>query len=382
MNASAITKQKSYPADYPQDAINILQAMELQGGNIHLVGSMSLRSQQYAGDYDGYEIVNHKGSIPIVVNELVNDFQTMIDNLRRLPNVYIGDIKSGVIDDWRVIPRTAKVNDDKIKGYNSSECRNKVQSLLQCNIISQDEAKEALGLLKDNPTVPEFLMAKKLIKFHTIRWTVLEVLKNQKQLRNGTSITLQDTFQTKGITKVDVIGLVNNNRYTDFSVIYEFRCNGKTLNPEPVNIRSSLEEDILAYLAEGNYFKVLKRGFALAKLLDDSKTIIKLNPVLNSDLGRLYNIVSDIDTLIRLLDEPNVKLDRIQFEIDQFKQRLSNIYTIKDYLKKDDKIVKQIKYILTLSKEKLKVALERLSKELDSILQNNSRPIVEELRLG
>lgn len=194
---------------------------------------------------------------------------------------------------------------------------------------------------------------------------------------------MEQAFHTPGITKLDVIGLVANNRFTDFSVIYEFRCNGKVLNPEPIEIRASLEESILAYLAEGNYFKVLKRIFALSKLLNDKKALEELTPILNSDLGRLYHIVGDIGTLINLLDEhKRVPLALIRFEIDQFISRLSNIYTLKDYLAKDDQIIGNIKRILKLPESRLKGELEKLKEELDSILQKNSKPIVEAFRKG
>jgi hypothetical protein len=376
---SDILRAKEYPTNYPSDAINILDAMSM-GDNIHLVGSMSLRSQQYAGDYDGYEVVSKRGVVKKVLVELRERFQSNIQKLRNMKNVYIGDMKIGVIDAWRVIPRTALVRGNKIEGYNAVACRSSVDELLKSNVITQLEAKEAHALLKDQPTVPEFLMAKDKIKFHVLRWTVAEAMANHKQLRGGGSITLEQAFHTPGITKVDVIGLVQNNRFTDFSVIYEFKCNGKVLNPEPVNIRVSLEENILAYLAEGNYFKVLKRLFALAKFVGDNKTIKELNEVLNSDLGRLYHIVGDMDTLLALLSSNKPPIAPIRFEIDQFIQRLSTIYTLDAYLKKDDDIVGEIRRILKMPEHRIAAPLEKLRNELDDILQQYAKPIVKRLR--
>lgn len=377
-----VLRTKDYPSDYPTDAIAILDAMSMDT-KMTLVGSMSLRSQQYAGDYDGYEVVDMKGKTEQCLVKLRQRFQSNIKELRSMPNVFIGDIKAGVVDAWRVIPRTAMVRNEKIEGYNATACRRVVDDLLKSKVITPTEAKEAHALLKDQPSVPEFLLAKDKIKFHILRWSVPEVLANYKELRGGGHITLEQAFHTPGITKLDVIGLVANNRFTDFSVIYEFRCNGKVLNPEPIEIRASLEESILAYLAEGNYFKVLKRIFALSKLLNDKKALEELTPILNSDLGRLYHIVGDIGTLINLLDEhKRVPLALIRFEIDQFISRLSNIYTLKDYLAKDDQIIGNIKRILKLPESRLKGELEKLKEELDSILQKNSKPIVEAFRKG
>lgn len=375
--ATAILRTKQYPSDYPSDAVQILDAMSLDN-NLTLVGSMSLRSQQYSGDYDGYEVVNSKGETQECLRKFRSAFQNTIKKLRGMPNTFIGDIKGGVVSDWRIINSNTYIGEDKLYNYNAVECRKKIDELLASKVLTNLEAKEAYSLIKDKPTIPEFLLAKEKLKYHIVRWSVPEVLANYKKLRDGRVFTLEEAFHTDGITKLDVIGLVANSRFTDFSVIYQFRCNGRILNPEPLNIRRSLEESILAYKQEGNYFKVLKRIFALAKLLKDDKLIVELNPILNSDLGRLYHIVSDIGTLINLLDEHNkVPLNIIRFEIDQFISRLSNIYELKDYLKKDDQIVGTIKNILKMPHSRMKVALEKLHKELDSILQTNSKPIVE-----
>ena len=377
MATTSVLEVKDYPEDYPSDAVAILDAMSM-GKDLALVGSMSLRSQQYAGDYDGYEIVKMKGNVNTVLTELRKRFQSNIKKLRVMPNVYIGDIKAGVVDAWRVIPRTALIIDGKVQGYNATHSRSIVDKLLKDKIISEKEADDTYELLKDQPTVQELLVMKGKIKFHVVRWSVPEVLANKKKLRDGSIMTLEQAFHTPGISKLDVIGLVQNNRFTDFSVIYQFRCNGKILNPEPINMKQSLEESILAYMADGKYFKVLKRIFALSKLTKDTEVVEKLTPILNSDLGRIYHISGDIGTLISLLSShKRVPLKIIRFEIDQFIQRLSNIYVLKDYLKKDDKIIGEVRRILKLPVSKMIPALEKLGDELDSILQKYSKPIVE-----
>ncbi len=377
-----LLQTKDYPRDYPSDAVKILDTMSMDDG-LFLVGSMSLRSQQYAGDYDGYEIVEKKGKVSNVLSELRQKFQSNIKALRALPNVFIGDIKAGVIEDWRVIPQSARIHNDKIEGYNATSLRKKVDTLLSQKIITEQEAKEAHSLIKDKPTQCEFLLAKQSIKFQVLRWTVSEVLSNQKRLRDGRMITLEEAFHTNGITKLDVMALVQQNRFTDFSVIYEFHCNGKVLNPEPIQIKSSLEESLIAYLCEGNYFKALKRLFALAKYHNHLPMVSHLTPILNSDLGRLYLIVGDIDTLLQMMElHKKVPYSIIRYEIDQFIARLSNIYTLDGYLRKDDKIIGEIKTILRLPDHQIQSKLERLREELNAILQKASKPYIEHLKNG
>ena len=372
---SDVVRTKDYPEDYPSDAIAILDAMSM-GDNITLVGSMSLRSQQYAGDYDGYEVVKHKGKTSAFLVELRKRFQSNIKELCGMKYVYVGDIKAGVVEEWRVIPKTAYVEGGKIKGFNSTQCHNKVRRLEEAKVITEGEAREAITLLKDGMTPAQFLMARDKLKFHVLRWTVGNVLDNCLNYR-GRSFTLEEAFPTPGITKLDVIGLVQNNRFTDFSVIYEFRCNGEVLNPEPINIKVSLMESIMAYTAEGNYFKVLKRLFALSKFKHDTKMLEELNPILNSDLGRLYQIVSDMDTLLTLFEEQKkVPMSVVRFEIDQFIHRLSTIYTLNSYLKKDDAIVASVRNIARQPDSKVEPALQKVRDELYDILQHNSKPYV------
>jgi hypothetical protein len=369
--------EKTYPDNYPDDAIEILKAMSF-GKGMTLLGSMSLRSQQYAGDYDGYEIVEADS-----IRGLRERFQDIIKRLRAMPDVYIGDIKAGVCDEWRVIPREARVVGKKIVGYDADSAREKVASLLASRIISKPEADEASALLKTSPTIAEFLEAKANIKFHIIRWTAGEVLANSHRLRDGSNVTLEDCFQTPGITKLDVIGLVQKTRFTDFSVIYEFKHRGRVINPEPINIKQSLEENILAYLSEGNYYKVLKRVFALAKYENDTKTAEMLTPILNSDLGRLYHVVSDIGTLVTILGEyPKAPMDIIRAEISQFRARLGNIYTLRGFLRDENSVIRDIGHVLRQPASKAASGLQHLAARLDALLQRYSKPIVEAIRRG
>jgi len=360
---------KKYPSNFSSDITNVLDAMSMSD-NLQVLGSAAVRSQLYYSDYDAYEIVNKKGNIDTVLKELREKFQSNIKKLRSIPNTYIGDIKSGVVECWRVIPKTAMVRDKKLIGYNPAKSRKVIDTLLKNNIISPSEAKEAHSLLPERITIPEFLEAKQKIKFHVIRWSVAEVLLNKKKLRDDDIVTLEDCFHSPGITKLDVISFTN--KYTEFSCIYEFKCNGKVLNPESIDIKTSLEESILAYLSEGNYFKVLKRIFALSKLNEDTKMMEKLNPILNSSLGLLNLIVNDIDTILSM-DKKSLKL--VRYEIDQFINRLSNVST--DYIKHDSHIMNEIHHILRL--EHPDEPLKKLRDELDNIVQKNSKLIVQEI---
>ena len=369
-------RTKSYPENYPSDAMAILDAMSFSGGkDVKVLGSMSLRSQQYAGDYDAFEVVSRKGNVDKVLDDLVSEFQTIIKNLRGMKNVFIGDIKAGSIEEWRVIPQDAGLVDGKVVGYNPIQSKAKVDELYKAKVITEGEKRSADELLKG--TTPEnFLLARKKIKFHIVRWSVPEILQGSKVVR-GRRYTLQEAFSSPVITKLDTIGLVQNNKYTDFSIIYEFRYDGKILNPSFEDVGKSLSEDIIAYKAENNPFKVLKREFALAKFRGDDKTIKSLTPVLNSDLGRLYSLLSDVGTLIQLLeDKQKVPLDKVRYEIDQFKARMANVYSLPDFLKTEHTLLGHIASALkTTSREQLLTHLRQIEDLIQGSLTHNTKKL-------
>jgi hypothetical protein len=366
---------KSLEYDYPSDAINILNAMSFTNGKgVRIVGSMSLKSQQYAGDYDADEDVKVRYKTDeLALKALANQFKICIRRLKAMDNVFIGDCKSGVIDEWRVIPKDAMISNGKITNFDRFDSLKKVEQLKDADVITDDEAKMARKYLRKSNTLAGFVSAKSKIKFHLIRWSAPEILAGKKRLRDGRKYTLEQAFSSPTITKLDTIGLVQNNRYTDFSMIYKFSNNGKILNPDEMDIIKSIKESIIYYKSIDEPFKVLKREFSLAKFTNNMEKIHALVPILNSDLGRLYHVLGDVKTLIDLLDHRRPSLKTIKFEIDQFKGRISTIYTFPDFLKLHPLIVGELNKAINIkTKEQLLPILEKLKTQMEKSLSKNT----------
>lgn len=371
MKEGAESVSKRYPDNYPADAIAILDAMSFtEGKGMKILGSMGIRSQQYAGDYDGFEIVElNMASDAAALNHLAAEFKDIIKRLRGLKDVYIGDCKAGVIEEWRIIPK---------EGYNSVASHRRVDEMERNGVITRTEAKEAMNLLKDSLSYTELLEAKSTLKFHLVRWTPQQILDGKQKLRDGRVYTLQEAFNSPTITKLDVIGLVQRNRFTDFSVIYEFSNKGRVLNPDKIDIEKSLNENIVFYKAKGNPFKVLKRKFALAKFKGENEKVKRLSAILNSDLGRIYHVIGDIGTLKSLLeDHVSQPTEKIRYEIDQFKNRLANVYSLDDYLKREPTILGQLNAAVKSPRKDLMLArLEEVEDALQAILTKHSDTLV------
>jgi len=276
------------------------------GKNVLIVGSSALKTTQYAGDFDANEVVQvHYPSDAKALNHLAKEFKRIILKLSSMPRVYIGDIKSGIREDWKA--RTPA----------------KVRALFKGNIITSSEAREALKLMRDKSPIGKLKVAQE-VKFHVIRWTPAEVLKGSKTLRDGSVMSLEEAFISPTITKLDVISLVDS-RYTELSIIYQFKNNSKVLNPSDEDVEQSLKDSIKLYSAEGNRFKVVKRKFSLAKL-KNSPDLKRLYDIINSEAGKIYIVYSDVKTLIDLLENHSIPRSRVKEALNGFKARLSRVY--------------------------------------------------------
>ena len=366
---------KRYPDDYSSDVTDILSAMSF-GDDMYIIGTASLRSILYAGDYDAFETVHVRS-----LSDTVQKFKSIIRNLTRMKSIYVGDIKSGAVPEWDIL-KDVKLQKDKIVGYDRSNILASLEILKKQGIVNAQEYREARVLLKPILTPGDYFVAKEEIKFHVVRWTPSEVLQGSTTLRDGRSYTLSDAFTSPAVTKVDTISLVMGSRYSEFSVVYEFVKDWQVLNVTPSDIRRSIIESMVSYIHAGNYFKAIKRIFSLARIDGDQKTIDYLKPLLNSDLGRLYIIVSDIDTLLFMLDNYNkLPAETIRFEIDQFINRLSNV-SLPPLVGKQPTLNKAIRKIQTLSLSKMSGPLETLKDTLNKLLQQYSKPIADELTAG
>ena len=358
----SVIVKKDYPSGYPSDASEVLRIMSFSDGkNVRIVGSMSLRSQIYAGDYDATEIVNVIGTRQLVLRDLVKKFKEIIKELSRLPNTYVGDIKSGSIEEWVII------HDE----YNYEKSIEQLEKLHKEEIITPDEYRDGKKRIKPTVSKLELLALRRDFRPNIIRWTAREVLLGFKILKDKRKFTLADAFQTPTITKLDVVSWVQNNRFTDFSMIYQFKNNGRSINHIVVDIEKSIRENIFVLHHEGNYFKMAKRIFALAKFKGYIDVLERLTPLFNGDVGRLYMVYGDIGTLESLFDITDaVPYSKVNFEIDQFKGRLSNI-ALERYIHRENDLFTMIDKLTKIHGSRYtRKEITELLKKIKTILSN------------
>lgn len=324
MSADLLIKKK-FPLNYPIDVLNVIDAMSFSTSGLMIAGSMALKAQLYAGDFDMYEIVKLEAdSIDEACRKAVNGLQRCVRDLLALPNCYIGDIKAGALEEWRVI--MGDIIKGKVVGFDYDIAQRKLLDLVKGGIVDREEANEAQNVMKRNPTPYEWLVMEKTVRPHIIRWTAEEVLEGCIRLRDGRRYYLFDAVQAPALVKIDAISLVQNSRFTDFSNIFSFRYKAQTLNPTPIDHENELKKNILLLMGDEDYFKLAKRIFAYSKLKKNGALIRSLTDLFNSDLGRLYSIISDLGSIQFLLENERViPIQKIRFELDQMRGRLGSI---------------------------------------------------------
>jgi hypothetical protein len=129
-------------------------------------------------------------------------------------------------------------------------------------------------------------------------------------------------------------------------------------------------------MKEGNFAKILKRRFLLAKYSNDVKTAKKYAEIFNTDLGKLYMLVSDIKTLIDLISEyPRVPIGSLQMELENFIKRLNNI-ELKYLSKVEPEALNRIKGILDSPDKRIIPKLQELYDVLNGSLQKEAKKLI------
>lgn len=381
--------KKHFPSEFTADVTKVVEAMAFQRGKgVELLGSMSQAKQLYSNDYDLFQTVKLSESTnEEAVLKIVAEFKAIVRNLLSMNNIYVGDIKCGSINDWIVIPDSAKIKNNKVIGYNALQCKEKLNQLLSKRIITKSEFDKSVSLLVLHPTPEQFLEIQNEIRFNIVRWKPKDILNGYVELK-GIRYTLQEGITSKSLTKMDIVAFIEKTHYADFSIIYEFENNGKSLNGLKADFKNDLQSDVLFYLSKGAYYKTAKRMYSLAKFKNNTTVMNKLLTVINdSQLGLLYVVCGDITTLLWILDNvKNINTKRIEYEIDQFKTKLSNIHASKDFQDNRSDIFQVINNLASetmgsTSRKQMKTELTELLEKLSKIVNDSTKEALKKVGL-
>ena len=303
--------ERKFPDQYSKPLSKVLKAISF--GNPNVVGSSADHQIMYAADYDLIEsVILRRGS--------TKKFQDKIRKIQKVGKIV--DIKCGEISEWNLLKKPY-VENSKVHKYDQAAELKHLSALWQNELLSHEEYMTASDLLKPHLNPVEFLEARKELRFGLLRWTVPEVLRGYKELRDKSVYYLDVAFKSKGITKLDLVSWITNKYVEISNIIVWTNSKGKPYAYVPA-IKKALKENILEFEAEGNYVKVAKRMYSLAKQYKDQSIVDELTNILNSPIGKLYMVTADMEVLE---EYPNaVTQIRKRRELDMLKDYFAKLY--------------------------------------------------------
>lgn len=299
---------RQFPEQYSARLRTILKAISIDKPNV--VGSAVDPRLMYSADVDCIQ------ELPVTASN-VRKFQRMVQRADKVGT--ITDLKIGEFPEWNLLTKV-RVGKRGLRNYKQGQELAHLKQLYDSSVVTHDEFMLGVKLLKPKLSLGEFFLAQKQLRFGVFRWSKSEVVQGEKVMRDGNRLSLQEAFKTKGITKIDCVAW-DGLKYIEVSNILLWQ---KRKGSFYAVMGPSIQDNILQFEKEGNYMKIAKRMFALAKGNGRSKVVESLLSILNSQLGKLYIVLSDLK-LLEEFPEATTTLRRRK-QLDLMRNAVAKLY--------------------------------------------------------
>ena len=236
----------------------------------------------------------------------MNNVNKRVKNIKKPKNILI-------LHQYNELLGTAKDEDlDIINDYDLQEYANFKDNKYIYNLI-HDKFKEIIKDIKNNDDM--YLIDFKLGRLPSteqIRWSYNDVMKGYKII-DDEKINFVDALHQKSIIKIDIIYIDDNRALWEISNNYYISIGDfKTYNDFDINdIKKNLLIDFKQlYYNDNNKYKSLKRLYSYYKLDHNKKKMNILQNIFNSQLGYDNKLMSDLKTLLLLIDNKFRRIER------------------------------------------------------------------------
>jgi len=218
-----------------------------------------------------------------------------------------------VLHQYNELLGTAKDDDlDIINDYDLQEYAKFKDNKYIYNLI-HEKFKEIIKDIKNNDDMYliDFKLGK-LVSSEQIRWSYNDVMKGYKII-DDEKINFVDVLHQKSIIKIDIIYIDDNHALWEISNNYYISIGDfKTYNDFDINdIKKNLLIDFKQlYYNDNNKYKSLKRLYSYYKLDHNKQKIKVLQSIFNSQIGYDNKLISDLKTLLLLIDNKFRKAER------------------------------------------------------------------------
>lgn len=273
-------------------------------GKKRLIGSASLRSTQYASDYDVETMLN--GVSPTTIANMLQKAYKEIGS-----DVWVTDFKCGY--DERLV-------------YNGDYDDKSLKKYLKNPLITAKQRRDILKTTGED-------RIEKVRDLYILRWKHADVINGYIKLIDGTHYPLSCAIMDKTTMKIDLIVKVGN-QFAEISENYYIKVGGETnytKQPTKKELEADLEEDI-HYYSKKDSFKSLKRLFSLLQIEGVKKNKPKMDKLVeffNGQVGLLNKVKNELGILEILLEQQKKpKWADVEANLQFIKEQISDVYQV------------------------------------------------------
>ncbi len=325
----------SFPKSVLKD-LHILQ-MDKYHGSFKIIGSASYRGSLYPSDYDCFETIR-KNDREHLIRYFINGIKRTVRKVQKNKYHYFMEVKLGL--DMRYDIDIGKCHNNIF--FMNPDLKSIINNMLYHGLFSNIEKKIFIDIFNcQQYTQIEYEKLKKIIRQHYIvRWTSNEILDGFKYLPLlDKPYTLEEALQFKSPINIEIISIVNNKIVDESNFFYLLYDDGKEL--KILNFEDNVVKNFRSYFAENlkssmdqllnskldyNPIKVLKRIYSYCRMYGNDELLDKALLILNSPLGGMYQLKSEIGTLIKLMGTHyKIPIRIIKSSLQQIKYKISSM---------------------------------------------------------
>jgi hypothetical protein len=361
---------------YTEEQIKNIKLLSADKDEATPFGSATYRIQKYPGDLDLHEVFEGCCSINAVIKKFQKIIVKIAKNIKKDRLHYFSEFKAGLDNRYDIDIGEINLGNFNINRY---EVEQRSNELFDDGLLNKNEMNIIYQILETkNPNGNDYDVLYHIFRERKIlRWTLKEVIRGFKILPGNIHMTLFDALHAKTHVKIDMITLVNNLivEITNFWILVEHDPDGTLkminldynyLDRQEANKKydEQIKEEIeKLYYSDMHYspFKMVKRMWAYSRAFGLEPTVRILLPLVSGNISYLYQLKSEVDTILRLYELNKVPLKTINKQMDLMKQKLSNILEIQ---KEDLLLVYQlIDQFIQSNSNSLKIKLLKIIKK-------------------
>lgn len=295
-------------------------------------GSYMYRLQKYPGDIDLVEDYYCCESAEQTIVKFEKSLKQIVRRIMNTRSHYYSETKVGI---------DKRFDFDVGQIHNGNFTPNKFLKLIlkeyvELEIFSQTEYNVILNILKQPQNQDTYDVINNIIRDHRIlRWEGYEILQGKKKLPGGVTLPLKLALTVDSLVKIDEITKIDN-RFIEVTDIYFLSFGSPEENPEDREFINHMINELDIQIEKLYYsnmfynpFKMVKRMFSLCrmkKVFPEFRAILKkLFLFVSSNTSLLYQIKSELDTIILLMNISRPPLKAIDEQIDHMKNRLATV---------------------------------------------------------